>query len=109
MVGTWFVEFCSCCCLPPLPQLACSILPTTYEDLFRALYNVYLQEKAIVTRRIVCALSSVADEAVEIVDDGIRDGYLVGGTLWQTQDLFQSLWQFQFSWLQNLKVAIMAT
>ena len=23
--------FCSCCCLSPLPQLACSILPTTYK------------------------------------------------------------------------------
>ena len=28
-LGTWFGEFCSCCCLPPLPQLAHSILPTT--------------------------------------------------------------------------------
>ena len=34
MVGTWFGEFCSCCCLPLLPQLACSILPTTYQPLF---------------------------------------------------------------------------
>ena len=32
---TWFGEFCSCCCLP---QLACSILPTTYQPLFPALY-----------------------------------------------------------------------
>ena len=28
MVGTWFGEFCSCCCLPLLPQLGCSILPS---------------------------------------------------------------------------------
>ena len=34
MVGTWFGEFCSCCCLPLLPQLACSILPTIYRDFF---------------------------------------------------------------------------
>ena len=32
-----FGEFCSCCCLPPLPQLACSILPNMYKDFFRAL------------------------------------------------------------------------
>ena len=31
MVGMWFGEFCSCCCLPLLPQLACSILPTTSQ------------------------------------------------------------------------------
>ena len=35
---TWFGESCSCC-LPPLPQLACSILPTMYKDFFRALYR----------------------------------------------------------------------
>ena len=35
---TWFGEFCSCCCLPLLPQLACSILPTKYKDFFWALY-----------------------------------------------------------------------
>ena len=34
----WFGKFCSCCCLPPLPQLACSILPTTYKEFFPALY-----------------------------------------------------------------------
>ena len=34
----WFGEFCCCCCLPLLPQLACSILPTTYKDFLRALY-----------------------------------------------------------------------
>ena len=38
MVGAWFGEFCSCCCLPLLPQLACSILRTTYQPLFPALY-----------------------------------------------------------------------
>ena len=31
---TWFGKFCSCGCLPLLPHLACSILPTTYKDLF---------------------------------------------------------------------------
>ena len=35
---TWFCEFCSCCCLPLLPQLAWRILPTTYQPLFPALY-----------------------------------------------------------------------
>ena len=39
MVGTWFGEFCSCCCLPLLSQLACSILPTTYQPLFPALFK----------------------------------------------------------------------
>ena len=34
----WLGEFCSCCCLPLLPQLACSILPTMYKDFFQALY-----------------------------------------------------------------------
>ena len=43
MVGTWFGEFCSCCCLPLLPQLACSILPTTYQPLFPPLYIFYPQ------------------------------------------------------------------
>ena len=38
MVGTWFGEFYSCCCLPLLPQIACSILPTTYKPLFPSLY-----------------------------------------------------------------------
>ena len=39
MVGMWFGEFFSCCCSPLQPKLACSILPTTYKDFFRALYK----------------------------------------------------------------------
>ena len=35
---TWFGEFCSCFCLPLLPQLAYNILATTYEDFFSPLY-----------------------------------------------------------------------
>ena len=44
MVGTWFGEFCSCCCLPLLSQLAYSILPTTYQPLFPPLY-MYIRTK----------------------------------------------------------------
>ena len=33
---TSFVEVCSCCCLPLLPQLVCNILPTMYKNYFRA-------------------------------------------------------------------------
>ena len=36
---TWFGEVCSCCCLSPLPQLACIILATTYKGIFSALYR----------------------------------------------------------------------
>ena len=35
---TWFGEVCSCCCLSLLPQLACKILATTYEEILSALY-----------------------------------------------------------------------
>ena len=36
-----FGEFCFCCCLPLLPQLACSI-PATWEQPYRdSLYAVY--------------------------------------------------------------------
>ena len=41
----WFGEFCSCCCLPHLPQLAISIPPTTYKDFFQALYIAYLLQR----------------------------------------------------------------
>ena len=34
----WFGEFCSCCCLPLLPQLACSILVTWERPYSPALY-----------------------------------------------------------------------
>ena len=36
-VGPRFGEFCSCCCSPLLPQLACSILPTLDLSLKRSL------------------------------------------------------------------------
>ena len=45
-----FGEFCSPSCLPLLPQLACSILPTTYKHLFRALYRVECRCVAGITR-----------------------------------------------------------
>ena len=32
MACTWFGEFCSCCCLPLPPQLACKILATMYKQ-----------------------------------------------------------------------------
>ena len=35
----WFGEFCSCCCLPLLTQLACSILATTYKPFSESLYG----------------------------------------------------------------------
>ena len=34
----WFGEVCYCCCLPLLPQIAYTILATTYKDFFSALY-----------------------------------------------------------------------
>ena len=34
-----FGELCSCCCLPHLTELACSILPTMYKAFFWALYG----------------------------------------------------------------------
>ena len=34
-----FGEFCSCCCLPLMPQLACSILATWQRPLRGALYS----------------------------------------------------------------------
>ena len=67
-------------------------------------HNIYRQEEGIVARRIVCAFFSIADEAVEVVDQGFRDGYLVGEILWQPKDLFQTIGQFEFSGPQNLKV-----
>ena len=40
----WFGEFCSCCCRPLPPQLACSILPATYKDFFGlCMYSVHVQ------------------------------------------------------------------
>ena len=40
---TWFGEFCSCCCLPLLPQLACSILATTYKELIQVFVQFLIQ------------------------------------------------------------------
>ena len=42
---TWFGEFCSCCCLPLLPQLACSILATWERPYNEAQYD--LQARSI--------------------------------------------------------------
>ena len=39
--GHRFGEFCSCCCLPLLPQLACSILATRGPPYTGALYSLY--------------------------------------------------------------------
>ena len=47
MVGMWFGEFCSWCCLLLLPQLACSILPTTYQPLFSPLYRAVSRSIAL--------------------------------------------------------------
>ena len=40
---TWFGEVGSCCCLPLLPQLACSILATWGPPISRALYKYYFR------------------------------------------------------------------
>ena len=47
MVGTGFGELCSCCCLPLLPQPACSILPTTYQPLVPPLYFIRMMNLMI--------------------------------------------------------------
>ena len=39
MACTWFGEICSCCCLPLLTQLACSIHGTWGPPIRGALYN----------------------------------------------------------------------
>ena len=65
MVGMWFGEFCSCCCLPLIPQLACSIPATTYKDFFRALYRNQLVSRCIWHARAVC-----------------NSGLIIGGDWW---------------------------
>ena len=66
-------------------------------------HKIYLQKESIVTRSIVCAFLSIADEAVEIVDYGFCDGYFIGEILWQSKDLFHTIRQLEFSGPQNLK------
>ena len=42
-----FGEFCSCCCLPLLPQLACSILATWGPPYTGSLYKVEQNERSL--------------------------------------------------------------